>query len=498
MDPNAPSIPSSFEAAHYYYGLPSQPDLIARSSAELWVEPTGAEAYLVAKELKPVGSHAALSLVWEPVIASEIEAYLDSQQVAWTSVDPVRIAYAGGESFPVIIWVGVKPGSLSGEKGVEVALGCRTILTGNGVFDIHVEIRSSETTLQAKLYKPVRTINPTAQAIEPFATTLGIPICGADTPHFEGTGGFFFTDSKRPGKLFLLTARHVLFHPDHTKNEHYTLRSTSQATKKVFLLGDGALEDRIKAIESEIRGKEIRLAQLASRKQGLEGQDDDEAEEERADVERQEQAARKAITALEKLLHDVNRDWKSEADRTVGHVILSPSIDFSVGPNRCTEDWAVIGVDRSRVDMTNFVGNCIDLGTSVAPEDFNLWMCPHPANPSSFKYPGDRLVKFFGTILDSQMGNPDRKTLDHDHDPVIMVIKRGSTSGLTVGRLNSIRSVMRYYFKGKPGQSSREVAVLPRNSKSGAFSEPGDSGSVVIDGKGRVAGILTGGSGTTE
>ena len=45
---------------------------------------------------------------------------------------------------------------------------------------------------------------------------------------------------------------------------------------------------------------------------------------------------------------------------------------------------------------------------------------------------------------------------------------------------------------------SKEVAVLPYNSKSDAFSGPGDSGSAVIDGKGRFAGLLTGGAGNTE
>ena len=79
-----------------------------------------------------------------------------------------------------------------------------------------------------------------------------------------------------------------------------------------------------------------------------------------------------------------------------------------------------------------------------------------------------------------------------------MVPKNGNTSGLTVGRLNSIRSFVRHYFKGQPSETSREVAVLPRSSKSGAFSAPGDSGSVVVDGKGRVCGMLTGGDGATD
>jgi hypothetical protein len=48
------------------------------------------------------------------------------------------------------------------------------------------------------------------------------------------------------------------------------------------------------------------------------------------------------------------------------------------------------------------------------------------------------------------------------------------------------------------GQMSKEVTVLPCNSKSGAFSRPGDSGSAVVDGKGRFAGLLVGGAGVTE
>ena len=499
MNPNDPSIPSPVEAASYYYGLPSEPALIARSSAELWVEPKGPEAYLVPKELKPVGPHD-LDRMWEPIVASAIEAYLGSQDVAWTSLDPARIGYAGGDAFPVIIWIGVVPGSLSGTKGVVVALGCRAILTENGVLDVHVEIRSSKTTLQAKLYKPVRTINPTVRTIEPFATTLGLPICGADTRHFEGTGGLFFVDSKSPGKLFLLTARHVLFHPDFTPNNDHAPRFTSEATKKVLLLGDAALEARIKDIESEIGGKHILLKQLEARKLEAGGQDDDEeAQAERTDVERQEEDARKAIVALNELLSNITRDWGSLADRMIGHVVRSPPLAFSVGPDQHTEDWAVVEIDRSRVDKDNFVGNCIDLGTSIAVEEFTSWMYPRPANPTSFKYPGNRLLKFIGTIPDGQMGKPDNKTLDHDNDPVIMVIKRGGASGLTVGRLNSIRSVLRYYLKGQPGQSSREVAVYPHNCKSGPFSEAGDSGSVVIDGTGRrIAGILTGAAGATK
>ena len=267
MNANTPSIPSPIESAFYYYGLSSKPALIAWSSVNLWVQLMGSEAYLVVKELKPVGPYD-LDQVWEPTVTSTIEAYLGSPQVEWTSLGPVCIRYAGGESFLVI-----------------------------GINDVHVEIHQSQTNLHVKLSKPVHTTKLTAQAIEPFATTLGQPICSVNTPNIEGMGGFII-DSKHPGELYLLTACHVLFHPDLTPNNPYIQHSTGQAAKKGFLLSDTALEDCIKAIQSEIGGKEILLMQLAARKQEVEGQDDDDTEEEREEVLHLEEEAWKAIAAM--------------------------------------------------------------------------------------------------------------------------------------------------------------------------------------------------------
>ena len=63
--------------------------------------------------------------------------------------------------------------------------------------------------------------------------------------------------------------------------------------------------------------------------------------------------------------------------------------------------------------------------------------------------------------------------LDHDN---IMVMKNGSASNLTIGRLNAIRAFVRTYsIDGQSGKMSKEVCVLPRNLKSGSFSARGDS-----------------------
>lgn len=74
-----------------------------------------------------------------------------------------------------------------------------------------------------------------------------------------------------------------------------------------------------------------------------------------------------------------------------------------------------------------------------------------------------------------------------------MVMKRGNTTGLTVGRANVIFSYARYYY-GDNAETSKEWAILPFDSESGAFSDKGDSGSVIVDSQGRIGGLLTGGT----
>lgn len=122
-------------------------------------------------------------------------------------------------------------------------------------------------------------------------------------------------------------------------------------------------------------------------------------------------------------------------------------------------------------------------------------MCPNPRNAHSFTYPGDRLLKLKGTIPDDEMRHPT--TLDENNDPCLIVIKRGNTTNLTVGRANDICSYARIYDDDDKAETSKEWAILPFDSKSGPFSAKGDSGSVVVDGLGRIGGLLTSGAGAT-
>ena len=345
------------------------------------------------------------------------------------------------------------------------------------------------------MYLPAPTAHATAQVLEPFSTSVGFPISAESTPSIGGTGGFYIFDPRRPGAIYLVTARHVVIRPE----EDNTLCNDRDRPRRVLLFSDPAIEKHLETIKSKVSCMELTVGDLEKRLEFSEGEKavrrwgEEMAKMDQDAAQSQLNEARKAVGDLKTFLTDVSRDWGERSDRLLGHVVLSPPISFGVGKGGFTEDWAVIEVDKSKVDSTNCVGNAIDLGCKITKDDFKAWI--DPANPLSFDYPVDRLYKFHGTIPDEEMWKPSPTggTFDREGNPIIMVVKNGSTSGITIGRLNDIRSFTRHYF-GNPGTTSKEVAVLPRNSDSGAFSYPGDSGSAVIDGKGRLAGLLTGGT----
>ncbi len=122
-----------------------------------------------------------------------------------------------------------------------------------------------------------------------------------------------------------------------------------------------------------------------------------------------------------------------------------------------------------------------------------MQMYPSPSNDTSFKYPLGRLLPLQGVIGEDELRCS--QVLDANNEPCLPVIKSGCTTGVTIGQATGSMSFVREYFENCPHQTSKEWAILPYDKKSGAFSAPGDSGAIIFDGRGRIGGVLTGGTG---
>ena len=120
-------------------------------------------------------------------------------------------------------------------------------------------------------------------------------------------------------------------------------------------------------------------------------------------------------------------------------------------------------------------------------------MNPCRESSNSIKFPIGGLLKIKGIIKESDLHNP--KQLDANGEECLIVVKNGMTTGVTIGCVTGIESFIRTYDYGMK-KTSMEVAVYSYDQT--AFSAAGDSGSIVVDGRGSIVGLLTGSAGTTE
>jgi len=87
-------------------------------------------------------------------------------------------------------------------------------------------------------------------------------------------------------------------------------------------------------------------------------------------------------------------------------------------------------------------------------------------------------------------------TVDENGSLCLMVIKRGIATDLTIGRASDVRSYPCHCSNDGRNKTSEEWAIIPYDSQSGPFLVMGDLGSIVVDGQGRVGGVLTSGAGS--
>ena len=126
-------------------------------------------------------------------------------------------------------------------------------------------------------------------------------------------------------------------------------------------------------------------------------------------------------------------------------------------------------------------------------------MWPDTTDRQGFEYP-DNGLHISGFILEDEILMPKQRNAARE--PAMPVVKNGRTTGTTFGWLNGLKSLVRYYNQNSNSSgppiisfTSMETTIVPYGCGHGAFSDPGDSGSAILDREGRLVGLLTGGGG---
>lgn len=113
-------------------------------------------------------------------------------------------------------------------------------------------------------------------------------------------------------------------------------------------------------------------------------------------------------------------------------------------------------------------------------------MYPNHADRADYEYPEDGLLQIYGIVPESEIRQP--KQLNANGDNAMPVIKNGLTTDTTVGWVNGLKSLVRYYVDSDLEFTTLETIIVPY----------GGRGAVILDRKGRIVAMLTGSGGMTD
>ncbi|KAH8113198.1 hypothetical protein DFH11DRAFT_367544 [Phellopilus nigrolimitatus] len=481
---------------------PSRTPCIFKSGPD-WPVRKGPQAQGIELEARPVYAHA-IAPTWRSV-GESIYQSLDSMSLNWTSINP--LAYANPrEAKPfcsLILSIGVKPRSLLYDAALAATAFVKNILAGAGFPDIEVAFVELVVTRSVAAGPKLLSFDPLLDEVpdlrKPFTTALGLSIAPLRYPHFEGTGALFFRLSEEDNRTAILTCAHVARPPPVYPNTGMTRKDTSQSREEVVALGNTGYNNAVKALMSTIRDLLLSI-DVWNNVLGRLG-DPVQGEPTRVTERRQEHVdlvagAKKKIEQVNAFHDEVTKRSTTPDQRVIGFVLHSEKIEVSVDPHGFTKDWALIELYNEKIDWASFKGNKVYVGGNLSIADFGNTMFPQPADQANYQYPQDGLLQADGVVPDDEIRNPQH--LDVHGEKCLLVVKNGLTTETTVGRVNGLESFTRTYDEYGIKQLSIEVAVLAYDKTRRKFSDPGDSGSIVLSRDGRIVGILTGGAGPPD
>ena len=372
--------PDEYERGSYYKGITGDgdhPELVYRSdfSTKPFPKPVGRFAHIPVKSLRGVFD-TPLNGVWDTV-GPEIRDLVKARKIIWSSLDPARFFTHGppgeeekGSLGPVVIWVGVIPGSTSSDTAHEVSQEILALLLKNGVEDAVVEWREAVPQRLAgpPLMRHVDSFNATHYVRRFLTALLGIPLAteGMEAEDVQGTLTLWFhenrdKDGNPSDKVYGVSNCHVLRKDTTVNYEH----RDGAPKDHVRVCGMRRFQRGLEEIRREIRNHDI-LAELWTREiVGMEAKDRQDTETARSirAKRRKLDDGNEAIADLEALYAEVTTRWSDiMLHRNIGYVQYAEAITVDVeGGTRYTSDWAVFLAAEAKV-RDEFEGNVVDLG----------------------------------------------------------------------------------------------------------------------------------------
>ncbi|KAG0644346.1 hypothetical protein HOY80DRAFT_941397 [Tuber brumale] len=498
--------------AHYpdaftdFHGTPSGAPCIYKTGPAWPKRQGGPHAQPYIREMRPVHGHP-ITTIWREFL-KDVQAYLDVELgVTFTAIMGFGFANAKDETpfCPLLVIIGVPPDSLpfeAAKKAADYVKG--TILSQAGFPTIDVAVREWATTLSGRGPK-LPSLNPLVDSVaefrHPFTSTLGLYIASAKTPYIEGTVALYLRCGNGNDNVIAITAAHVAHPPSTYRNTGISATNGTRYREEIIALGNKAYDDAITDIMSRIgtlheindslQSKIRRLGEVTP-----EGEGDAEAVAELLlKTERQVEDTKNNIKHLDRLHSEVTKLTSTPKQRSIGFVLYASPIGPADGPNGCTLDWAAIQLSWDAFDWAKFKGNQVYIGGNIKEEEYGNLMFPNRSDRASYRYPPDGLLQVFDVVPKSEIQQPKQHNAHGDN--AMPVIKNGLTTGTTVGWVNGLESLVRYYPDYNLKFTALETTILSYGGR-GAFSDQGDSGAIILDRGGRIVAILTGGGGSTD
>ncbi|KAI6040832.1 hypothetical protein EDC04DRAFT_2867379 [Pisolithus marmoratus] len=466
--------PNEYKKMSYYNGITGDSDhlhLVYHSDflTTPFPKPTGRFTHIPVKSLCGVFD-TLLNGVWDTV-GPQIHDLIKAWKINWMSVDPAHffthapLGEGGNGSLgPIVIWVGVIPGSTSADTAHKVSEEILSLLLKNGVDDVVVEWH--EAVLQRLAGPPLMCHVDSSNATH-YAHHFLTPLLGMEEEDSQGTLTLWFhenkdEDSNPSDKVYGVSSCHVLHKNTTIDYEHrgsapmdHVQHGLDEITKAIA--GHGMLTDLWIQDIIQLQAMERHNAQDARALRVKWCQVDDETE---------------AIADLKALLNDVTKYWSDiKLHCNIGHVQYAAAISVNIkGSTLYTSDWAAFLAAGEKV-RDEFEGNVIDLGSEYNLPGLIDMFYPLGGGPT-IKFPAGRKLCIEGCATKEDLAHPAE--FDSKGQHCLMVSKDGNTTNLTIRHYTglvlftqnkvNIESVELFFFPFKPAK---------------VFSAKGDSGSLI-------------------